>query len=123
MDLASIKPSTVSVDVKHPGNSKPTGLVIDVGPADSPSVKKVRRRHNDKILQSRGRRLTAEQVERNQIEILAAAIVGWTWNGDAAWGGAKLEFTPENVEKVLAAGWVRSQVEEVLDDEAGFFTS
>ena len=52
-----------------------------------------------------------------------AAIVGWEWQGDASWGGKKLPFNKDNLASVLEAGWVRSQVEEAINDEQGFFSN
>lgn len=123
MDLSAIKPATQKVEIIHPGSARPTGLVIEVTSAESDAVKRVVRRHIDFMIRGRGRKMSADKAEEHMIEKLAAAVVAWEWNGDAAWGGKKLECTPENVSLVLGTEWIRRQVGEVVEDEAGFFTS
>ena len=122
MDLSSIKPDTQKVEINHPGTGRPTGFVIEVTSAESDAVKRVQRRHMDKALKSRGKKMSAADIEANLIEKTAAAVVGWEWKNGASWGGKKLDCTPENVATVLETGWVRSQVEEVIGDEAAFFS-
>lgn len=124
MNLAEIVPSTIEVEIRHPATGKATGLVITATSLDSEAVKKVKRQHANKMLRNRNRKPTAEEFEESNIDLLVAAIVGWEWKGGAAWtGGKKLDFTPENVRTVLAVGWLKSQVEEAISDEAAFFTS
>ena len=123
MDLSAIKPATQKVEIIHPGSSQATGLVIEVTSAESDPVKRVSRRHLDMMIRNRGRKMTADKAEEHMIEKLAAAVVGWEWEGDAAWGGKKLEFTPGNVSLVLGTEWIRRQIDEVVSDEAGFFSN
>lgn len=123
MDLSAIKPVTVKVEIRHPATHLPTGLVIEVASMETDAVKKVKRKHMDNALRNRNRKPTAAQIEEHSLESLTAAVIGWEWNGDAAWGGKKPDFTPANVSAVLATDWIRSQVVEVLDDETAFFTS
>lgn len=123
MDLATIKPTTSKVEILHPGSSDPTGLVIEVTSQQSPAVKKVLRRQTDKLLKRRGRKTTAEQIEEDHIERLAASVVSWEWKGEAAFNGKKLDCTPENVAAVLGVSWIKEQVAEAVADEAEFFTT
>lgn len=123
MDLAAIKPTTSKVEILHPGSSDPTGLVIEVTSQQSPAVKKVLRRQTDKLLKRRGRKTTAEQIEEDHIERLAASVVAWEWKGEAAFHGKKLDCTPENVAAVLGVSWIKEQVAEAVADEAEFFTT
>ncbi|WAJ30946.1 hypothetical protein [Antarcticirhabdus aurantiaca] len=123
MDLQNIKPATQKVDIRHPGTGAATGLVFEVVSKQSDSVKAVERRQLDKQLRSRAKKATAADFESDMMDRTAAAVVGWEWKGDAAWGGKKLEFTKENVAAVLATSWVRNQVEEVINDDASFFES
>ncbi|MBN9345616.1 MAG: hypothetical protein J0I48_05335 [Devosia sp.] len=123
MDLSDIAPTSMKVAIRHPGTGKETGLIIDVQSLESPVVQKVRREQRDAVLRTRNRKMTAEEIDEQITDQIVAAIAGWQWNGDASWGGKKLDLTPENVRIVVAAPWVRKQVEEAVADEAGFFSN
>ena len=123
MDLSAIKPVTIDVRIQHPGTGVETGLVIKIASRQSEAVKTVTRRHLDKHIARRGKKMTIDDLETQNTEILTAAVTGWEWNGDASWGGKKLELTPENVAEILAVEWIRRQIEEATADEADFFTS
>ncbi|KQZ50725.1 hypothetical protein ASD54_10980 [Rhizobium sp. Root149] len=124
MDLLTIKPSTVDVHIKHPGTGANTGLVLEIASRDSDVVKAEFRRQLDKGLQRRSnKKMTADEIESRNLAILAASVTGWRWEGDASWGGKKLDYTKQNVLTVLSTSWVRKQVEEEADSEADFFQS
>lgn len=121
MDLSNIRPATVEVEVKHPGTGLPTGLVLECTSLEAEAVKRVQREITNKALRNRNRKPTAEQLEANAVDMMGAAVIGWKWNGDATWGGKKLDFSPANVRLVIAEGWLRGQLDEALGDEAAFF--
>lgn len=121
MDLSSVKPVDRRVDIKHPVTREDTGLVFVLKPYSDPSVKAVQRRLANTRLRN-GRKITAEQLEDAKLEVLCAAVSGWEWNGEATFGGEKLEFNAANVRKVLkSVDWIREQVDEELGDDAAFF--
>lgn len=122
MDLSTITPSTLKVEIRHPGTGEPTGLVIECVSLQSEQVKRVQRSITDKVLRSRTRKLSAEQIEENAVEVLAAAVVGWEWRDGATWAGGKtLDFSPANVRVVVGVDWLRKQIDEALGDESAFF--
>lgn len=123
MDLAGIKPSTVDVEIIHPGTGEATGLVITVKSTEDDSVKRLQRSQINRRLKSRDKKLSVEKIEEESNAVICAAVAGWTWGGDAKWNGKKPEFTPENVAEVLAVEWIRKQVKTVLDEEADFFST
>ena len=124
MDLLAIRPNTVDLHIKHPGTGAATGLVLEVASRDSEPVRAALRKQLDRNLQRRSnKKMTAEDIEAQNLEVLSACVVGWRWEGTASWGGKKLEFTPENVAAVLGTPWVRKQVQEEADGEADFFQS
>lgn len=121
MDIFSIKPSTATVDIRHPATQEPIGLTIRLLPMSDKAVKAVQRRNANELYRARGMKITAEKAEANRLDILVAAVEGWEWSGDASFNGEKLECTPENVRKVLKVDWLREQVDEALGDDASFF--
>lgn len=123
MDLAGIKPSTVDVEIIHPGTGDPTGLVITVKSSEDEAVKRAQRKIYNQRLKTREKKLSVEKLEEDGIAILTAAVSGWKWNGDAKWNGTKPEFTPDKLADVLAVEWIRKQVKAVVDEEADFFSN
>ena len=124
MDLSTIAPSTVPLEIRNPGTGKATGLVLNLLSMESDAVKKVKRANTNKAINRRNRKLTADDLEENSLDLLVATVASWEWKGDAAWtGGKKPECKPEIVREVLSLSWIRSQVEEVINDESAFFAS
>jgi len=123
MDLASIKPNTVDVDIIHPGDGEPTGLVITIRSTDDEAVKRVQRKHINQRLKNRDKKPSIERLEEENVALVCAAVAGWRWGGASEWGGEKPDFTPDNVAEVLGIEWIRKQVTEALNEEADFFTS
>lgn len=133
-DLAEIfKPNTgVSYEVLHPGTGKEIGLRLFLRSINDPAVKPITKRvENARLKAERTKRaggFTAEEMEKNAIEIIAACVVGWEWYNDAdgvpgSLGGEQLEFTPLNLNKILAIDKLRSQIDAELMDEDRFFTN
>lgn len=114
MDLSSVKPAEIEVEIVHPGTGEKLGLVLRcVSPQDASA--------------GPARRLLAERSQRKRgvgdddaIEFLAALVRGWSW-GDADWNGVKLDFTPANVRTVLREPWIRIQVDQAIADDRAFF--
>ncbi|HEV7417680.1 MAG TPA: hypothetical protein VGN98_16100 [Tianweitania sediminis] len=123
MDLSTIKPSSLKVDLLHPATGEEIGLTLDVISRDDPTVKRVQRRLTDKRIKRGFKKVSAEQIDEENIEVLSAAVTGWTWGKDASWGGKKLDCNPENVKIILAQPWFRKQVEEAIGEDADFFSA
>lgn len=124
MDLSTLAPSTVPLEIRNPATGKPTGLVLNLLSADSEPVKKVKRQLLNKALARRNRKATADEVEESNLDLLVAAIESWEWKGDTTWkGGKKPEFKPDAVREVVSTSWIRSQIEEAKEDETAFFAA
>ncbi|MGA0564172.1 hypothetical protein ACO2RV_17135 [Ancylobacter sp. VNQ12] len=124
MDLLSIKPNTITVDIKHPATGKPIGLSVDCVSMESDEVKAVERQIKNKALRSGRNAVTAEKIDENTVSILSAAIVGWSWTGEATLGGEKNPaLTAANKAKLLSIAWIAKQIDTALGDETAFFTS
>lgn len=125
MNLAELKPSTIVVEIRHPATQAPTGLVLTCASLEAEAPRRVRREQMNEALRTRQRTLTAETIEANTIELYAATIAAWRWDGDATWGddGQKPDLSPAVAREVMAVTWIRSQVVEAVDDVASFFQS
>lgn len=128
MDIGKVEKQSSEVEILHPSTLEPTGLVIKVIGYNAPEVKKVIRSLQDARLKRRGRLQTDAEREAEQIKIITASVVGWTWGTDpegneATLNGEKPEFSTENVKTVLAEEWLRNQVDDANMDERRFFTN
>ena len=123
MDLGKIKLTEAKLNVLHPVTGLETGLILGVVSDSDPRVTKVRHAYTNQRLAKQKPKMTAEQLEHFNTEILAASVVSITWTGDASWNGEQLKYTPENVKKLLEADWLKAQVAELKEDNAGFFTA
>ena len=77
MNLLDLKPSTVFLDLKHPGTGLPLGVRCELQSMQSDAVKAVERTLKNKALRGGRNNVTAEKIDDNTVLILAAALVGW----------------------------------------------
>lgn len=122
MDLSIITPSNREYEVLHPKTGEPIGLVFTLRPGSAPEVKKFEREWTNQQLRRGRKQLNAEQIEARNMGRIVASVEGWAWNGDASWGGEKLEFKPENLRRVLKEGsFIFTQLDEELGNDEAFF--
>lgn len=120
-DIATIIPTTRTIDILHPATKEPIGLRIDLRPESHPAVREAVRKITNDRLNLRGK-LSAERMEANRLEVLIASIDGWSWEGDTTFEGEKLAFAEPNVRKVLKKlPWIRDQVDIALAETEEFF--
>jgi hypothetical protein len=120
-DIATIVPTTRTIDILHPATKEPIGLRIDLRPESHPAVREAVRKITNDRLNLRGK-LSAERMEANRLEVLIASIDGWSWEGDTTFEGEKLAFAEPNVRKVLKKlPWIRDQVDIALAETEEFF--
>lgn len=123
MDLLSLKPNTLTVDLKHPATGELLGVNIELRSLESDEVKAVERGIKNKALKSGRNAVTAEKIDDNTVALLSAAIVSWTFSGSASLGDDKKPACNEaNKRKLLAVPALAKQVDEALGDEAAFFS-
>lgn len=127
MDLSKLQAKSRVFDVVHPQNYQPIGLKIHLRPAESDEVRKVSRQQQNARLASRKQRVTAEQVEAENTNLLIAAIEGWTFgvgaDGDTLTiDGDTPAFTPEAA-RSLFKRWpfIQRQVLAELADDGAFY--
>jgi hypothetical protein len=122
MDILSIKPQTIQVELMDPATNEPLGIVVECQSYISDGVKTVQRAIQNKELRSGRNSQTAEKIENNTNAIMAAAIVGWKWNPKLTLGDLKdPPCTNENKLKLISAPWAFQQLDARISDEAAFF--
>lgn len=124
MDILAIQPSTITIDIKHPASGEPIGLQIECVSLEDDRVKVVERAIKNKALRGGRNSMTAEKIEDNTVDLLAAAIVGWKWDDGLSLGELKNPpLSKLNVVKLLEVGWLAKQIDTALGDEAAFFAN
>jgi len=129
MDLSKLVITTepVRLVLLHPSTRQPItdddgneSALLVVG-MDSDRYLEVERKLNNRKLrqlQTQNKlRLTAEEVEAENLEKLAAAIVGIE---NIVFNGKPLEYGEKAVAQLLSMAWLREQVEAFISDRAHF---
>ena len=119
MKISQLKPNP-SIRLELLKADQPTGVFVIITSRDSPEVKAVVQRANEKRLvdmQKRGKKaFTLAEVEQGALDILRASIIGIEDTTEDP-----MPFTPETVEELLEVEWVRRQLDEAMGNEALFF--
>lgn len=124
MDLLSLTPNTIMLDLKHPATGEPLGVCVELRSLESDEVKTVERQLKNKALKGGRNTVTAEKIDDNTIALLSAALVAWTFSGDANLAGDKKPTCNDtNKRKLLAVPAIAKQIDVALGDEAAFFTT
>lgn len=130
MDLSTLNTVTAAnagavLELAHPTTGTPLrneageALTITLLGVDSDAYRKAQRAAQNKRLAKRGGiKLTAEELEAESIETLAACTVAWA---NIEFEGRALECNRANAVKLYTAlPWVREQVDAFMGDRANF---
>lgn len=124
MDLSAfeVDDQPFPVEVVHPVSGKPIGLVIQVVGTDSAAYQNIQRKLQNRRLQkwqrNRSTKMSAEQLEEEQLELLCSCIHSWT---GMVVDGKEVEFSPDAAREILVRfPFVREQIDEAIGDRANF---
>lgn len=123
MDLSGIKAGIRTIDIKHPATGEKTGLSLDLVSLEDDRVKAINRKYQNKAMRGS---VTLEDLEEQRLEVIAATIIGWKWEGEAKWGGEKPAYSAAKALEVIksdGAAFIIRQIDKALGDEAGFFSA
>lgn len=129
LDLSPLKTTEdgVPLEVRHPttgavlmnGTNEPVTLVLTG--ADSDKAKKAERATVNRRFKMAGRRssvMTAEELDADALEILAACTLAWS---GFALDGQELECNAQNAKRLYAQfPWLREQAESFRQDRSNF---
>lgn len=114
-------------ELKHPSSLIPLGMFITVLGVDSDRYREVTNERSDantkKAIENRraGREndiVSAEQIDRNEIELLAALTTGWR---EIAWNGTPFAFNAANAMKLYRERpFIKNQVNAAISDMRNF---
>lgn len=108
-----------AMEVLHPVTLQPMGAKIFLAGFDSQRYRTAQNKMlNARMALKGGRRITAEEVDAQHINLLAAVTISWE---GLEWNGEKLECTPENAKMLYSElPWLRDQASEFITDRANF---
>lgn len=129
MDLSKIKPVERTLELVHPATGEPIGMRLIMCSGQDDRVKSVIRRHRDaaamrtaESMQKGGKptpRSMAE-VERENLEVAAATIVGVEFDSGNDWNGST-EYSPELALEIASLDWIATQMSAKLKATGDFF--
>lgn len=137
MDIRKIKPIERTIEIKKPDGT-PMGIRVRVMSVEDERLKKLKRTFTDERfkLESKGKSLKTEDVERNGNILLFTASLGWEWynptgkEGDHGYdadampmfGDTVPEYNQRNfIEMLDELSWFGDQLREEIDDTKSFF--
>jgi hypothetical protein len=100
-------------------------VTLQIVSVDDPRYIKVQRRVLDERIAKQQRKrnkasMSAEELARESVRLVAAGIVGWSAN--VVMGGAPFPYSPENAEKLCEDfPFIREQVDDAINDRTRFF--
>lgn len=130
MDLKKLTgDQTSTMDVRHPvseeilRNENDEPISIELHSADSEVYRaELRKRQNKRLersLKKGSKALTAEEIDRHTVEILAAVTADWS---NIEWEGEALPFSHKNAVMLYESlPWLREQVDRFVTDRENFF--
>lgn len=124
MDIANIvdREQLFDLELKHPVTEEPLGITFRIRSQNSEEAKAVLRVHTNKNLQRsvKGKTVTAEQLEKQNLEEAAALIASWDW-GEHTYHGSKPELTMKTAIQMLSdEDWIFRQVVAAARDIENF---
>jgi hypothetical protein len=131
LDTQAPAESGTDVELEHPATGDPlknddgSKWIITVRGIDSKAVKDVQKKQQNRFserLRKRGQFGDAESNEKEQVERLVAATIGWK---GLIMDGAQYEFSRENAEKLYGDPrfpWIVEQVNAAMVDRKRFFS-
>jgi hypothetical protein len=112
-----------AIELFHPTTGVDLGITVYVLGKDSDKFRQVQAtqgRKRTQKLQKTGFRIgiSADDIEQDAIELLAAVTTGWE---NMVMGGKELPFSTENAEVVYTKyPWIREQIDGAVGDRSRF---
>ena len=106
------------LELENPQTGAPMGIKITLLGTDSKAYQKQVRKNNDRRLRKRKMKLTAAELETENIELLAVITKGWDGMVE---NKQPVEFTVQNVRRIYRDYlWIKEQVDEFCGDRGNF---
>ena len=120
MKLEALMPTVAKMELVHPAKG-PMGVYLHLIGQDTKAFRD-KARAVAKALNDKKNKVEFDQLEQQNIEMVATCIVGWSdeLSGEDGFG----TYTPARALELMQKeelSWVKEQVEEFVKDRANFF--
>jgi len=108
------------LELEHPKTGAPTGIKIKLLGVDSDAYNKQSRKNQDRRLKKRKFKVTSDELENENIELLVMITKEWE---SMIENGQPVEFNVSNVRRIYGDkkySWIREQVDEFAGDRNNF---
>lgn len=127
IELTDIRPTDREVELLHPGNKQPLGLIFQLRSPYSPEVKKVEREWLDFRLQRKaGEQPDSKAIDDLRTKQILAGVSGWRFKSPDSlklWG-EQPEFSESKLKKLIRSEgleWIRDFLDKETGNRASFF--
>ena len=105
-------------ELEHPVTGETLDIRIKLAGIDSKTYREAARKQINKRLKKGLRKISVEDTEQEEIELLAACTLDWE---NVEYEGKELECNPENVKFVYKEfPWIREQVDAFIADRGNY---
>ena len=105
-------------ELEHPVTGETLDIRIKLAGIDSKTYREAARKQINKRLKKGLRKISIEDTEQEEIELLAACTLDWE---NVEYEGNVLECNPENVKFVYKEfPWIREQVDAFIADRGNY---
>jgi len=126
LDTIAVGEQGVPMQVKHPVSGEPltkddgTPQTITLAGHDSDRFRAAQRANTDRRLKSQRRVASAEEIDKENLELLVAVTLGWDIQVD----GQTPEPSKAKIREIYTRfPWMREQVDVFVGDRANFLPS
>jgi len=118
--LADLDAVPVQMEIKHPKTDEPIGVFVEVQGPDSAEFRNLSKAQaTRRIAKGDKAKVDLEEMARDNDELLATCVVGWTNN--EFFGEPYSKQAVLNLLKNPQRAWFRKQLDEFTDDRKNFF--
>lgn len=122
MDLLSIKPRTLDIELRHPATAAPLGVTVTCASSFSDEVMSEMHRIRDDAVRANFFEMTSAEKAREGMKMIAAQIVGWQWRDGASLGDdTSPALTRDNKMRLLSNPYFHAQISAGISRDADFF--
>lgn len=127
MDLNTIQPKNIFVNLEHPGTGAELGLVFEMRSRHSDEVSAVSDRWEAQWSKKRGKEPSPSAKRAHSRDLILASVVGWEWEDpELTFDGEQPQFSPDTLKAWLKDKkrvWLLEFLAKQLIEDEHFFTS